>query len=293
MTQIFSPSEAALSVLTLAKRQPQFVMRFAMLYAGMTAIYLAVMTATGVGEAMTRFAAVSQPGMSPSPAQIEEILMPVMPGFGLVALLSLVLSTFLTTMALRKVVDDVEVGFWGLQLGNLEGRYLVASIGYGLILFATAIVVSIVSTILISIHPALTILGFLTGAVLIGWVALRLSQFGVLAAVTGTMGLKQSFNQTQGRTWHYLGAYVLWAVIAIIVGMIGQGLATVGASALGARIGSGIPQSMADFLTAGWLFYILVYGMVTGFLTLGFTCIGAYAWHQSQGAIAPPKSADF
>ena len=79
-------------------------------------------------------------------------------------------------------------------------------------------------------------------------------------------------------------------MIVIIIGTIVQGLATIGALALGTKIGSGLPANAQEFITVGWAFYVLLYGMVTGVLNLGFLCIGAYAWHQSRGDLPPPKS---
>ena len=59
MTKTFSPSEAAFSVFELMKRQPQFVMRYALLSAAVMAIYMFVLASTGAGDAIQRYAALA------------------------------------------------------------------------------------------------------------------------------------------------------------------------------------------------------------------------------------------
>jgi len=291
MNKTFSPSEAAFSVFELMKRQPQFVMRYALLSAGVMAIYMFILAGTGAGEAIQRYAALSQSDQLPTMEQVQAILGPAMPSLFFSFLMSAILSAFLTGMALRKTLDDREEGFWGLQAGPLEGRYLIASVAFVAAMFAVTMVLSVVTSWLSALHMALGALAVLASVAAMVWFGLRLSQFGVMGVVSGKLGLKESFEQTNGKFWRYFGAYLLWGVMTVILGSIVQGLATFGALGLGTKIGSGLPASAEEFATAGWAFYILVYGMVTGVLNLGFLCIGAYAWHQSQGALPPPKTA--
>jgi hypothetical protein len=290
MTKTFSPSEAAFSVFELMKRQPQFVMRYALLSAAVMAIYLFILASTGAGEALQRYAALAETEQMPSMEQVQAILGPAMPALSFSFLMSAILSAFLTGMALRKTLHDREEGFWGLQAGAIEGRYLLAAMAFVAAIFVAAFALGIITSLLVSIHVALGSLAVLASISAMVWFGLRLSQFGVMGVVTGKLGLRESYEQTNGKFWRYFGAYLLWVVITIILGTIVQALATMGALALGTKIGSGLPATAQEFATAGWAFYILFYGMVTGVLNLGFLCIGAYAWHQSQGALPPPKS---
>ncbi len=290
MTKTFSPSEAAFSVFELMKRQPQFVMRYALLSAAVMAIYLFILASTGAGDALQRYAALAETEQMPSMEQVQAILGPAMPALSFSFLMSAILSAFLTGMALRKTLHDREEGFWGLQAGAIEGRYLLAAMAFIAAIFVAAFALGIITSLLVSIHVALGSLAVLASIAAMVWFGLRLSQFGVMGVVTGKLGLRESFEQTNGKFWRYFGAYLLWVVITIILGTIVQALATMGALALGTKIGSGLPASAQEFATVGWAFYILFYGMVTGVLNLGFLCIGAYAWHQSQGALPPPKS---
>ncbi len=290
MSKTFSPSEAAFSVFELMKRQPQFVMRYAMLSAGVMAIYLFILSISGAGEAMARYVALTQSQQMPSIEQIQAVLGPAAPPLFFSFLISVILSAFLTGMALRKTLHDRDEGFWGLQAGVIEGRFLLASLAFVAVIFGASMALGIITSLFSNIHLALGSLTVLLALGAMIWFGLRLSQFGVMGVVTGKLGLKESFEQTNGKFWRYFGAYLLWVVMTIIVGTIVQALATIGALALGTKIGSGIPANAQEYATVGWAFYILFYGMVTGFLNLGFICIGAYAWHQSRGDLPPPKS---
>ena len=289
MTKTFSPSEAAFSVFELMKRQPQFVMRYAMLSAGVMAIYMFILAGTGAGEALQRYGALSQSEQLPTMEQAQAILGPAVPSLLFSFLMSAVLSAFLTGMALRKTLHNREEGFWGLQAGRLEGRFLIATAALVAVILGAAMALMLLTSLLSGLHLALGAIAALASIAVMTWFGLRLSQFGVMVFVTGNLGLKDSFEQTNGRFWRYFGAYLLWMVITVILGTIVQALATLGSMALGTKIGSGLPSSAQELATVGWAFYILVYGMVTGVLNLGFLCIGAYAWHQSHGALPPPK----
>ena len=290
MSKTFSPSEAAFSVFELMKRQPQFVMRYAMLSAGVMAIYMFVMASTGAGDALQRYAVLAQSEQMPTMEQVQSILGPAMPSLFFSFLISAILSAFLTGMALRKTLHDREEGFWGLQAGPIVGRFLLATLAFVAVISVAAFVIGFITSLIATIHMALGSLAILASIGAMIWFGLRLSQFGVMGVVTGKLGLRESFEQTNGKFWRYFGAYLLWLVIVIILGTIVQGLATIGALALGTKIGSGLPANAQEFATVGWAFYVLLYGMVTGVFNLGFLCIGAYAWHQSRGDLPPPKS---
>lgn len=290
MTQTFSPSEAALSVMELTKRQPQFVMRYALLSAAVMAISMFIMASTGAGEALQRYVALSQSQQMPTVKQIEAILGPVAPALFFFLVANSILNAFLTGTALRKTIHDREVGFWGLQASSVETRFLLGSLAFTGVIFASTFLLAMVVSLLAILHPAVGAVAALGAIPALVWISLRLSQFGIMGVVNNSLGLTESFRQTDNKFWRYFGAYALWFVLTIILGSVVQAIATLGASALGSKIGSGLPASGADLFTAGWALYVLLYGMVTGFLNLGFVCIGAYAWHQSRGDLPPPKS---
>lgn len=289
MTQTFSPSEAAFSVFELTKRQPQFVMRFALLSAAIMALTIAILVVSGAGDALQRYMVLMQSDQMPSSEQIQAILGPSMPAILFFFLCNSVLYAFLTGMALRKTIHDRESGFWGLQVGGMEWRYLLSSFMFGVILALAMVLMMVLASFLSLVHDGLGAAAFVVVLPAMIYVALRLSQFGVMGAVSGSLGLVESINQTKGQFWRYFGAYVLWAVLAIIIGTVVQALANLGAMALGKSSGREFPATLGDMVSVGWAFYYLVYGSIAGILNLGFICIGAYAWHQSRGHLPPPK----
>ncbi|GIU67542.1 hypothetical protein [Candidatus Phycosocius spiralis] len=293
MVQNFSPSEAALSVISLARRQAQFVMRFCLIFSTTMLISLALMTVTGVNEALSRYVGLTATGRVPSPEAVRELLGPILPWLGLLVVVNLIVNALVGGLALRKTVLDQEHGQFGLQFGRDEINLFAGGVVYLATIFLVALGFSIVAGLVSGRHSALgglALLGLVAGVIT---VSLRMGQFGVLSiAHRGEvgLGLRASFQQTDRRFWHYMGAYVLWTVIVVFASTIVQAVASLGALAMGTKIGTGIPQSLNDMASAGWLFYILVYGMATGFFNLGYYCIGAYAWHQSRGDLSPPQA---
>jgi hypothetical protein len=70
-------------------------------------------------------------------------------------------------------------------------------------------------------------------------------------------------------------------VMLIFIGLA-QAIGTLGAAAMGVRV-NGMPATLGEMASAGWLFYALIYGLASGFANLSSLCIGAYAWHQMRG----------
>ncbi|MFN7673870.1 MAG: hypothetical protein ACK5OV_00460, partial [bacterium] len=186
---------------------------------------------------------------------MQAILGTALPSLFFSLLMSAILSAFLTGMALRKTLHDREEGFWGLQAGPIEGRFLMATLAFVAVIFVAAFVIGFITSLIATIHMALGSLAILASIAALAWLGLRLSQFGVMGVVTGKLGLRESFEQTNGKFWRYFGAYLLWVVVTVIIGTIVQGLATIGALALGTKVGSGLPASAQEFATAGWAFY--------------------------------------
>lgn len=283
MTKTFSPSEAALSVFELAKRQPQFVLRFCIIYALVLIATYAIAGATGVGEAMQNYVALNARGATPSPQKMMEVLSPAAAGFTIIIVFNLLCAGLTSAMALRKAVRNEDVGFLGLQIGSDEFRLLIAIALIGLILFAVNVGVSIVIGVAAAGNAALVMLAVLVAMIVGGFVLVRLSQFGVLTIANQEISVIPSWTETKGHGWRFLGAYLLWGIIAAIMSLIAQSIGGIGALALGVKVGSGFPISFVDALKPGWLFYTLIYGLVAGLGNLGSICIGAYAWHQMRG----------
>ncbi len=290
MTKTFSPSEAALSVFELAKRQPQFVLRFCIIYALTFIATYALMAATGVNKALVVYTGLTAGGRMPSPERIMEVLSPAGPGFLIFLIFALLVSAVTSAMGLRKAVLDEETGLFGLSFGKDEINLLVAMLIIVSGLFAVNMLVGLIGTIVTGGNFALMFLVVLVSIIAMCAVSIRFSQFGVLTIANQQIAVAQSWRETKGQSWRFIGAYLLWIVIATIIGLIFQSLGGIGAAAMGVKIGNGLPETFAIFFKPGWLFYTLVYGLASGFSNLGMICIGAYAWHQMRGDLPAPKS---
>jgi hypothetical protein len=290
MTNTFSPSEAALSVFELAKRQPQFVLRYCIIYALVLMAVYALAGATGVGKAIQDYAALTTGRTPPSPERMLEALSPA--GFGFVLLLAfgIVSGAITSAMALRKAVRDEDQGFFGLQFGKDEVNLLLATLVVGAVLFAANMLISLVGGIATGGQPRLLVFVMMIAVIVVGVVGMRLSQFGVLTINDGRVSVLASIEQTKGQTWRFIGAYLLWFIVSSIITLIAQSIAGIGAGAMGVKVSSGMPMSLGAFFTPGWLFYTLVYGLAAGFGSLGAICVGAYAWHQMRGDLPATKA---
>jgi hypothetical protein len=290
MTQTFSPSEAALSVFELAKRQPQFVLRFCIIYALGFMLTYALAGATGVGKAMQDYVALASGGRAPDPARVLEVLAPAGTGFAIMLVFSIVTGAVTSAMGLRKAVRDEDHGLYGLQLGKDELNMLLATMLFTAILVSVNFATTLIGGLITGGNPGFMFLAIIIGLIGVGFLGLRLGQFGVLTIASGQVTVRASWSQTKGHVWRFAGAYLLWIIIATIIGIIAQSLGALGASALAVKVGSGMPASLGEFLKPGWLFYALIYGLATGLGNLGTICVGAYAWHQMSGNLPAPKT---
>lgn len=289
-TKTFSPSEAALSVFELSKRQPQFVLKFCIIYALFAMVGIAIMAATGVGVALKDYLEVARGGGQPDPEEVLGALSPAFPGFAAFFLFNLPASVITTAMALRKAVHDREDGTFGLQFGGDEIRLLIATILVTLILFSTGFGVTVLGSLLGMGNIAVGLLASLVALIATGVIGTRLSLFGVITIDQARVSIVDSWAYTKGHVMRFMGAFLLWALISIILSLILSTIGSLVAGAMGAQVANSVPETLALFFTPGWLFYTLVSGLVSGFGVLGFVCIGAYAWHQMRGDL-PVRSA--
>jgi hypothetical protein len=290
MQRTFSPSEAALSIFGLAKRQPQFVLRFCIIYALVIIVTFALAGSLGVGKALQDVAILTAAGGQPSQEAIVEAITPATGGVTIMLVFTLVTSALLTGMGLRKAVFDADEGLFGLKVGGDEGRLFLSILLVGAILVGVNMAVSIIGALVTLGNVRLigiTVLATLVGMAL---VAVRLSQFGVMTIADRKIGVLASWRETKGQGLRFFGAHALWLIIALIGTGLVQAVGTLGAAALGNKIGGGLPASLEAFLTPGWLLYTLLSGMASGFANLGSLCIGAYAWHQMRGDIPAPAT---
>jgi hypothetical protein len=290
MTKTFSPSEAALSIFELAKRQPQFVLRFCIIYALVLMATYALAGATGVGKALQGYIALAAGGRPPNPERILEVLSPASMGFFIVAAFGLIAGAMTGAMALRKAIRDEDSGFFGLQFGKDEINLLLAMLMMGGTLIGVNFIIGLIGGFAAGGNAGVMFLVVFIAFIVMSFVGIRLSQFGVLTIANQNVSVIPSWTETKGQAWRFVGAYLLWIIIASIIGLIAQSIGGIGAGAMKVSVSSGMPETLGAFFKPGWLFYTLIYGLASGFGNLGSICIGAYAWHQMRGDLPTPKT---
>jgi hypothetical protein len=283
MTRTFSPSEAALSVFELAKRQPQFVLRFCIIYALFFMILCTLAGGLGVGEALLKFVALAEVNKNPDREVVRSVLELANTGITIMLIFGLIAGVLTSGMGLRKAMRDEDAGLFGLQFGGDEARLLASMLLIWAILTGVSIIVLVVGGAVSMGNVNVLTCFFVAAIVLATFVGLRLSLYAVLSIANRSIDVVKSWHETKGQTWRLLGAYLLWGLIAYLLTLVVQTIGIFGASLLGTKIVAVIPATLAEFVTPGWLLYALIYGLVAGFGNLGSICIGAYAWHQMRG----------
>jgi hypothetical protein len=289
MTQTFSPSEAAFSVFELAKRQPQFVLRYCIIYALFMMASYALAGASGFGQFMSNYVALAGTG-TPDPEAVLDLFATGGVGLGIMAVYFFVTRVLTSAMALRKAVRDEDSGLFGLKFGADELALSISTFCIWAILFGVYLLVTIVGAAVTMGTPALLILVITASLITTVFVGIRLSQFGVITIAQSQAAVVQSWKETKGHASRFLGAHLLWILVSGILVLIASVVATTGAGAMGTQVGSSMPVTLAAFMTPGWWFYALLFGLVSGFANLGSVCIGAYAWHQMRGDIPAAKT---
>jgi hypothetical protein len=282
MKPTFSPSEAALSIFTLAKRQPQFVLRYCILFALMVMVTFALGAVLGVGKVLQDYVGLFRGSTVPDQQALVDLLTPATGGITIMLVFSVITSAILTAMGLRKAVRDEDIGLFGLQFGSDEVRMGAAFLIFGAILVGVNVAVIVLGGLVSFGNAGLIALVGLASLVAMGLVSLRLSQFGVLTIANRRVAVGASWQETKGQALRLMGAYGLWLVVMLIFTGLAQAIGTLGAAAMGVRV-NGMPATLGEMASAGWLFYALIYGLASGFANLSSLCIGAYAWHQMRG----------
>jgi hypothetical protein len=292
-TQTFSPSEAALSVFGLIKRQPQFVLRYVAIYAGLTYLSTLAAAALGLFGDMAKLQSFGAPGANPSPEEAMAMLGEInWGGIAISIVLFLLVYVVLTAAALRKTVRDSEEGVLGLKISGDELALLLASLVVFGLFFSVTFLASVVGGLLGTIAAPLSIVGLVVATLAALAIAVLLSQYGVLTIVNGRSSALASVNETKPYFWRFMGSHLLWIVIATIIGIVVQSILTLLVAGLGTKTGAGYPADLAAALSPGWIVFLLGSGLIQGLSALGSVCVGAYAWHQMHGGLPAPKASE-
>lgn len=222
---MFSATDAALEGFRLAGRRPLLMVFWAVAYSVAIIVLLFVM-----------FAAIAPsllPLMLKGPGALEHGLphdSPFNPigfaiAFPIFFIAVIVLSAMTITAVYRAILRPKERGFGYLRVGGDEGRQvllmLLVLVVMSLTVGAAVAVVFAATTFTPEPWKALAgIGGGIVCALLIIWVATRLSLASAQTFAERRVTLFDSWRLTRGRFWPLLGMWLLSAVLAVVVSLL-------------------------------------------------------------------------
>jgi hypothetical protein len=292
MTDRFSPSEAAFAVFSFMRDYRGFAARWVGLSALGTLASQALSVPAGLSSYLAALqASVAGPAGDPTATMAALDKIQLAPFLAMIAV-GVVVSAALTAMALRKTLHNTEQGPLGLSWGGQETRLVLLALALGGLLVTASFLLSIVAGLLGALAgPPIAVPVLMAGFVLVVMLGLgRLGQAGVYSVLGDGLGIARSWAATRGQFWSFVGAHMLWLVVGIIILLVGQAILGVVSGALGGRGGSELPDSIGALFTPGWLVWILGSGVLSGILSLGSICVGAYAWHQMRANTPAPSA---
>jgi len=242
----FSASDVAFVGFRLVREHPRTVAIWA---AAMTVLSLSVsaLTIQLAGTQLSEFMVLSRE-TNPEPAAVLEL----MKGLAPVMLLSIAYSVALYAVMLaamnRMIQRPADDRSAYLRLGRDEVQQGITLILVNLLLFGLYIGAAIVYAILLAIGFAaggavaglLGLIGFVGLACLLIYVAVRLSLASAITFDTGKVSVRASWALTKGHVGGLLGAYLLAAIMSVIVYLLFMTIiAAVGAIVSGGITGLG------------------------------------------------------
>ncbi len=282
MANKFSPSDAAVSIFTFAKLNPKFVLRYMAITSVFSLLLYIIVSFTGLLESGAAFEKINpnSTDLEPFFAALKLINGPVAIIFLLAAIL---LGVVLNAFAMRKLVRNQEIGFYGLSFGNDEKNLIIGSLLIAFIVFCVTFLISFVLSFVAVFFkpvallvPVIIILGaiFLLG---------RLGIWAVLSIANRNIGIKDAYNYTKEQFWSFVGAYILCGTLVIIASIFVKALLSFVFSAImPADMFYKVPQNSKEVLAIGTLLFQMVFSFFSSFGSLALLCVGAYAYHQIE-----------
>jgi hypothetical protein len=256
----FSPSDAALEGFRLTREQPLFVLIWAIVRAVFSFASLALLFGLG-GSTFQQLVKLENGAAKTSPELALPLVQQVMPLMLLIIIVSLVFYAVIYTAVLRAILRPADKAFAYLRLSIDEARQFGLALIAFVLFFAYILVSTIVSGLLISLSSGLGQAGvavriLIVFALIAAFVypLVRLSLAPAMTFAEGRISLFRSLPVTKSQFWSMFGAYVLAAVLAIVVTLLAAvifmfiigavGMAQGGLSALSALMGAMQPDDM-------------------------------------------------
>ncbi len=287
MLNKFSPSEASVSVFEFTKLHPKFVLRYSLIYGVFQVVSVLLLAATGYFGIIRKMAAMGS--ATPSEQDILSVFSSL--NWVVVAItfiVSIAFGTMVMAMALRKTVNNQEIGFYGLTWGKDENNLLFAMFIVAIIyigsFFAAGLLGGILAAAGIAVEYATPVVMAIVTVAMI-WFVVAVSQYGVISIANGRFKLKEVMSETKPQFWSYMGAYVLAFILAMIASLIIQGSlgAIFGMSTFNPENAKNLfPESFVAALRPNYILYYFCMGTFSGFINLAFVCVGSYAYHKKR-----------
>ncbi len=238
----FSATDAAMAGFGVVRRSPMALVWWTLLHVLLTSGF-SILMVTMAGPAMTQMMALQGASLTPDPqtqAQKFELLRQLVPLYLLMFPLSIAFYAVIYTAINRAVLRPAQDGFGYLRVGVDELRQFGLFLLTGIVFFA-AYIGTIICALLAGFGIALLVqlagnnasmvvtMRVIAVAVPIilsvcAWiyVATRLSLASPLTFDTKKVNLFGSWRITRGQFWAMFGTYVLTAVLALVVGLLGM-----------------------------------------------------------------------
>lgn len=300
----FSATDAALEGFRVTRERPTALLWWwgAYIVAGLVQFGLGQLPPFhGLAQQMSalqgHYAALQQnPGDRATAALIAAQTLRLLPGIVAYAVLILAMQVIVSTAILRAVLAPADARYGYLRLSRDEVRQvglavvvLLAVLVYG---FAVSLASGLVLAVLASLAgPAgpsvLAVLAPVVLTIAFLYPAVRLSLAPAMTFADGRISLLRSWPLTQGRFWPLLGTYLVTAMLALVVLVLGS---VVTLMAVRIADGGAIHPALApaDLLRPAGAVDFLLGSLVYALLGAIIAAPGASAFRQLAGRIGAP-----
>jgi len=215
----FSPTDAALEGVWLARKRPKAILIWSAYYFAFTIILLLLGYLTLGPHAQEILSEVKD---SSDPAETARLFRQALPFFALSMPLGLVFFSMLIAGIFRAVMATDEPKLGLLRFGPAEWRLAVLVLIALAILGVATFVITLAYSIAVSSDNQLIVFAVLVGTVcLTAYLFVRLSLAGPATFSEGRLVVFRSWPRTHGQFWPLLGAYVmagaLWLVMLFLM----------------------------------------------------------------------------